>query len=86
MTALHSKSPLKNSMARISYNGPNQPNFSLKVQGRWAISRVSNQNPTPMIQGMNYGMSYSMVMSWLLYSMQPKISQTYLFLSTAKEI
>ena len=27
-----------------------------------------------------------MVMSWLLHSMQPKISQIYLFLSTAKEI
>ena len=28
----------------------------------------------------------SMVMSWLLHSMQSEISQTYLFLSTAKEI
>ena len=28
----------------------------------------------------------SMVMSWLLYSMQLEISQTYLFLSPAKEI
>ena len=27
-----------------------------------------------------------MVMSWLLHSMQPEINQTYLFLSTAKEI
>ena len=27
-----------------------------------------------------------MVMSWLLHFMQLKISQTYLFLSTAKEI
>ena len=28
----------------------------------------------------------SMVMYWLPYSMQPEISQTYLFLSPAKEI
>ena len=37
-------------------NGLNQPNFSLKVKERWAISWVPNQNPTPMIHDMNYGM------------------------------
>ena len=37
MTALHYKSPLKNSMVRNSYNGPNQPNFSLKVKRGWVI-------------------------------------------------
>ena len=65
ITALQSNSTLKISMARISYNVLNQPNFSLKVKGRWFISRVPNQNfNDPQYE--LWDKENFMVMSWLL--------------------
>ena len=77
MTALHSKSPLKNSMTRISYNGLNQPNFLLKVKKKMcyitgAKSELNSNDPRYEL----WDEETLMVMPWLLHSMQLEISQT----------
>lgn len=61
----------------------------LHIKSRGKIGCLNNRIHVPKLDDPSYDKweaKSSTIMSWLLHSMQPDISQGYLFLSMAKEI
>lgn len=59
------------------------------LRGRGKIGYFSGEIQRPNLTDLAYGnweLNYSIVMAWLINSMEPHISHTYLFLRTAKAI
>lgn len=74
-------------MSSITLLDPNQHSYILGGKGKWDI--LNGTIPQPSVDNPSYNKweaEKSTIMSWLLHSIQPKLSQGYLFLSAAKEI
>ncbi|KAL6327137.1 hypothetical protein AAG906_014955 [Vitis piasezkii] len=72
----------------LSINNEN-PTLQIATSNKGKVKYVMGTAKPPAEDGLEYEVwdaEDSMVMSWLPHSMQPEISKTYLFLTTAEDI
>lgn len=80
------KLQFQNWISSISWHSPNQPKYSWKAKGQWTTYWAAHFHQL-MILGLRPGMQkIQWVMFWLLHSIQPEISKTYLILTFTKDI
>lgn len=89
--ALSTSESLSLQIASTKLNGTNYLEWSqsamLTIKGRGKLEYLTDPPPKPTDPNFKtWDVENSMIMSWLLHSIQPEIGKTYMFLKTAKDI